>query len=338
MTRAPGGRYLARMRRLLLLALMCGGACSKAGKPEDRPQLADKDAARGVPDWTGPRCSTEAAPRPDRDPSPMCWVPPGEFMMGAPPERDGGDDGPQRRVRITRGFHIDQYEVTAAQFARFLTEVGDRCFEGAQERPCAGLTARPSPFKSPEPPYVIVPGKEDLPIYAATLWGAVGYCQWAGKELPSEAQWEFAAGHDPATGRDGLYPWGDTWEDGIANCSESAKACRDGHRLETAVGSFPRDVTAIGAFDMGGNAYEWVRDCYQRRYPACDGVCVDPVVLTGCETVCRVMNQPCDPVPGAVLRGGGTSTQKAQMWTTNRDVTAIVHIGGHGVRCVSIAE
>lgn len=254
--------------------------------------------------------------------------------MGAPPERDSGDEGPQRRVRITKGFYIDQYEVTATQFARFLADHGNGCPDDPYKARCSDLTAGRSPFSKPESALVIEAGKEHVPIQIATKAGAIAYCAWAGKELPSEAQWEFAAGHDPATGRDRLYPWGDEWAEGIANCAEE-DGCADGQRHASAVGSFPRDVSAIGALDMGGNAAEWVRDCYQKSYPPCDGVCIDPVVSEGCEGICRDLSSSCQrQEPAGVLRGGSTADVKSRMWATHRDVITLLVFGGDGFRCV----
>jgi len=264
----------------------------------------------------------------------MCWVPPGEFTMGARPEAAGADDLPERRVQITRGFHIDQYEVTVRQFARFLVEVQNQCPDDPAGE-CAALDSGRSPFEKPATAFAIKPGKEDLPIEIATKAGAIAYCRWAGKELPSEAEWEFAARHDPATGHDRDYPWGDEWEDGVANCSDT-DGCADGHRRVTPVGSFPRDRTAVGAFDMGGNASEWVRDCYRERLPPCDGACIDPVVITECEDICVHINddecarrEPC-----AIHRGGSTLDIRSRMWASSRHVTSPKTFrGGDGLRC-----
>src|SRR5436190_340179 len=65
-------------------------------------------------------CSTSNAPNLGRDARPMCWVPPAEFTMGTPVKADRPQDGPARRVRITRGFFIDQTEVPIEAFARFV--------------------------------------------------------------------------------------------------------------------------------------------------------------------------------------------------------------------------
>jgi formylglycine-generating enzyme required for sulfatase activity len=256
--------------------------------------------------------------------------------MGAPPERDNGgnsDDGPERRVRITRGFYIDQLEVTNRQFAMFLVATGNQCPDDPRAGLCADPTSGGSPFDS-ETDFVIEPGKENLPIEIATKAGALAYCEWAGKALPSEAQWQLAASRDPMSGHESLYPWGDEWVDGVANCAESD--CRDGHRHVTPVGSFPKDRTAIGALDMGGNATEWVRDCYQERFPSCADVCVDPMVITECEDICvHVNDDPCARrEPGAIQRGGSAFRRKSRMWAFSRHVISLKALGGAGLRCI----
>jgi formylglycine-generating enzyme required for sulfatase activity len=302
------------MKRRFVWVVVGVIACSKEPKPAPIERARDAAQVSATSGWTGPDCSAEHAPRPERDPRPMCWVPPGEFTMGAPDEVDDGDPSPPRRVRITKGFHIDQHEVTVEVFARFLNEMGNRCPDDPRGL-CANLYGGAFVFDRDEPPLEVKEGKGSLPIVVATRAGAIAFCEWAGKELPSEAQWEFAARHDPETGRDRAYPWGDEWRDGIANCSDDE--CLDRSRLETPVGSFPEGVSATGAYDMAGNTDEWVRDCYRQRVE-CPEPCEDPIVLEACDPLCLTDPPPSKcPVVG-VTRGGDALSIRTRIWATSR--------------------
>lgn len=152
------------------------------------------------------RCDIGHAPRPDRDAADMCSVPAGEFEMGRPIEADRPQDGPLRRVEITHSFWIDRYEVTHEQFARFLREGSPAC-TAANHFCHGGYPADPIDIKSGG--FQVKAGMEHMPV-AADFGGATAYCAWAGKRLPSEAEWEYAARHDPKSGADRTYPWGMT--------------------------------------------------------------------------------------------------------------------------------
>ncbi len=212
----------------------------------------------------------------------MCKAAGGSFMMGAP-DYDN-DIKPRHRVRVST-FYMDQLEVTNAQYLVFLNLIGTTKFcTGRKSHDCIVVTD-----DLPELPirrdaagrFWVPPRLEYHPVVGVSLEGAERYCHWAGKELPTQAQWEYAAAHDPATGHDRRYPWGDKFEPNRANCG---KPCKDGIGRTTArVGTFDGThgrgdgASAFGIRDLAGNVGEYVRDYYNEPYTVCDPECVDPV-------------------------------------------------------------
>lgn len=194
----------------------------------------------------------------------MVTVPGGEFVMGRDSERLDDPWRPAHVVAVDT-FFIDRYETTASEFAEFLNaknyevsantlidEDGHPLYQCADTHStvdCGGSgTFRPEP------------GFDDHPIGETSWWAAYRYCQWKGKRLPTEAEWEKSArGLDER-----LYPWGDAAEPGALNCQESS--CRDGFDYTAPVGSFPEGVSPYGVHDMAGNVWEWVNDWFDARY------------------------------------------------------------------------
>lgn len=170
----------------------------------------------------------------DRDGATMVLVPGGEFVMG----NDDGDvnERPTHRVKMST-YYIDQHEVTNRQFALFEKESGrrtDRARALAREETTA-------------------PASEDGPVVMVSAKEARDFAAWAGKRLPTEAQWELAA-----RGYEGnLYPWGPT--------PPQAGAKREVKRVGPVMAD-PNDVSPFGAHDMAGNAWEWTKDWYDSRY------------------------------------------------------------------------
>ncbi len=218
----------------------------------------------------------------------MIEIPAGWFLMGQ-------DDGPranqpQREVFLD-AYAIDRTEVTNAAFAEFLEET-----QYPVERDWdASLAAK----------------QANLPV-VGVLWAeADAYCRWAGKRLPTEAEWEKAA-----RGTDGRsYPWGNIWDVTKANTEES------GIGGVTAVASYPGGASPYGLMDMAGNAAEWVANTFDFNYYQ-DAPSHNP---TGPTTV---MDH--------VLRGGSWACTAVQAQTIFRDSSHSVRPNMRvGFRCAT---
>ena len=203
----------------------------------------------------------------------MIEIPAGPFIMGS----DEGDpeDSPAHEVDLS-AFEIDKFEVTNADYAAFAEETGYLTYAEQQG------------FASWREAWGI--GEDNHPVVIVTWDDAKAYCEWLGKRLPTEAEWEKAA-----RGTDGrIFPWGDEWDPNKANVKER------GLRGTSAVGSFGAGASPYGVDDMAGNVWEWTADWYQ-PYPG---------------------NTAADPYYGEkyrVTRGGGWFDTEPQSTTFNRN-------------------
>ena len=188
------------------------------------------------------------------------FVPAGTFYMGS--ENGPRNERPVHEVELD-AFHIDKFEVTNAQYMAYV---------GATDAWAPQYISDGS-FNQPGQPVVGVSWQQ-----------ARGYCEWAGMQLPTEAQWEKAA-----AGIDGrTYPWG----------NESADDTRGNFNFSTElapVGSFPAGVSPYGAHDMAGNVWEWTLDEYDGGYYARSPM-YNPV---------NVSDVGLGDGPDRTLRGGG---------------------------------
>lgn len=181
----------------------------------------------------------------------MVFIPAGHFILGTQETDDAAealsmgipkpwyaDETPEKKIFL-KGFYIDQYEVTNRRYKKYVDDVG----------------AEPPPnWKNNNYPE----GQDNHPVAWVTWYDAANFCQWAGKTLPSEKQWERTA-----RGTEGKkYPWGNAFDIKFANLAHTT-----GQKTKLkAVGAFPDGATPEGIHDLVGNVWEWVEDDYS-PYP-----------------------------------------------------------------------
>ncbi len=286
----------------LLLAAIAAAASAAAWRLGDAELGRDTDAI--VSDACGPAPADSPYPG-------MAFVPAGEFTMGS--DAAFPEEGPASPQSV-EGFWIDLTEVTNAEFAAFVAATGyrtlaERGVRSAPE-PDAPLVAGSAVFRpnreggrvrgleswwelvpgaswrAPEGPGSTLDGREHHPVVHVAWEDAVAYAKWAGKSLPTEAQFEYAARTSARKNAAGKYS-ANTWQGVFPSRNDAA----DGYAGTAPVGCY--EPNELGLYDMVGNVWEWTASAYYPRhdfaaaadYP--DGY--DPL-------------QPDEPV--AVLKGG----------------------------------
>jgi len=337
------------------LFLGCGDNAKKS--PVQFPQKYPKGARREI--------VTE------KDGATMVLIPAGEFIMGSTEteakdaeKRWGLAEGtlksetPQHIVFVD-AFYIDKYEVTNAQYKKFVDETGhptpsvptmeevlltfrnelrdeaDAISARQSEKTYRELRRRLKPWAWKNETYP--EGKANHPVVLVSWYDAVAYAKWANKRLSTEAEWEKAA-----RGTDGrIYPWGNEWDASKCNSAEriAKKALpnlqasllwfgewkkisptESARNTTVPVGSYKSGKSPFGIYDMAGNAFEWCMDWYDEDYYA-----KSP------------KREPTGPATGStcVLRGGSWNYPGFKLRTTYRNKHA-PEVGGspNGFRCV----
>jgi serine/threonine-protein kinase len=172
----------------------------------------------------------------------MVLIKSGEFIMGS---SNIADAFPQRKVYLD-SFYIDKYEVTNEEYVEFLNAIGKH--EGY-----ININSEHCKIEKIDRVYKVKKGYEKYPVVEVSWYGANMYANWAGKRLPTEAEWEKAA--RGINGR--KYPWGNTFDQNKCNISM---------RGVMPVGSYPEGKSPYGCYDMAGNVWEWVADWYSSDY------------------------------------------------------------------------
>ncbi len=298
MTRMPGGARTPaagrapRPRALLIIigtALLGASLVASAGSLRGR---SPEGHAGAGPEVGSTARSTEVTPAPGDRPEGMVWIPGGTFRRGS---EDESDARPVRTIAVN-GFWMDRTEVTNAQFAAFVRATGyvtiaerppdPALFPGAPREvlvpgsivfnPPSGIVnlGRPlswwryqpgADWRHPQGPGRSIDGREDHPVVHVCWEDADAYARWAGKRLPTEAEWEYAA-RGALDGKP--YVWGNESRpatESPANIWQgrfpTRNTAEDGYRTTAPVGSFPPN--GFGLHDMAGNVWEWCADWYR---------------------------------------------------------------------------
>jgi formylglycine-generating enzyme len=282
----------------------------------------------------------------------MVWIPGGEFTMGTDDRIGWTDEKPAHRVRVN-GFWMDETDVTNAQFRAFVDATGyvttaEKPVDAAEMLKQSPPGTPPPPpeklvpgslvfqptlgpvkddrdysqwwhltpganWRHPEGPNSSIEGRDDHPVVHVSWHDAVAYARWAGKRLPAEAEWEFAA-------RGGLegktYVWGNeafSEDKPQCNCWQGEfpwkNTARDGYQRTSPVKAFAPN--GYGLYDMAGNVWQWCSDWYQidlYRERAGQGVILNP---TGPEQS-RDPRQPYSPL--RCQKGGSFLCHPSYCW------------------------
>ena len=240
----------------------------------------------------------------------MVLIPAGEFQMGS---SDGEDNERPVHTIYLDAFYIDKYEVTNAQYKKFV----DANPEWRKERIPAKYHTSYYLYDWNRNDYPL--GKGNHPVTHVSWYAAMAYSKWAGKRLPTEAEWEKAA-RGGLSGKE--YPWGNSMDSSMAGYNSSINT--------TPVGSYP--ANGYGLYDMSGNVFEWCLDEYNWDFYLTSPY-RNPV--SGVSSIAYIVNNFTNVKTSRVNRGGSLvlSVQFARIAARNGNVPATSY-GLNGFRCV----
>lgn len=281
---------------IFLLIILASGGCG-SGRSKGRKDTGQQHSSTSKPETQISKLSTGTGE--------MVLIPGGTFDMGARENQFARvDEFPVHKVKVN-SFYLDVHPVTNGQFKKFVDatgyvttaeiapdwdEISKELPPGTPRPPDSVLVPASMVFKSPEKPVTMndyqswwnwipganwkhpegpgssIDGKEDYPVVHVSWFDADAYAKWAGKRLPTEAEWEFAArgGNDEF-----IYPWGNEPVSAIrANYWQGEfpynNVGEDGFFGAAPVAEFP--ANGYGLFDMAGNVWQWTADWYHHDY------------------------------------------------------------------------
>lgn len=232
----------------------------------------------------------------------LLYIPSGSFMMGNNGSEPNSypEELPRHQVTLS-GYWMGRCEVTRAEYRRFMEADG---YSNPAFWTSEGWIWRTSGART-EPRYWgasqnfgtgTFTQTDAHPVVGVTYHEAAAYCNWAGLNLPTEAQWEMASRWD---GSARVYPWGNVYDAEASNCWGDHGAAAGGYqKKQTApVGSYPAGISPFGIYDTAGNVWEWCRDWFSETYYSTSPT-IDPEgPTTGSQRAIRGGGFLCPPDP-----------------------------------------
>jgi len=362
---------------IFFIVAISGFSCNRTAPKDEKTtaKSAIESCESNLPSRFGETTSDLAIKQGKADHKGMVWIKGGSFVMGSADKEGREDEFPRHKVELD-GFWIDATEVTNAQFSAFVKatgyvttaerkpdweEIKKQVPPGTPKPPDSVFVAsslvfsppkhavslndasqwwsweKGADWQHPQGPKSNIIGKDNYPVVQVSWNDAMAYCKWAGKRLPTEAEWEYAAlGHL----KDVSYPWGNediekgkpkanTWQGNFPNKNTNW----DGFYRLAAIKQFKPN--GYGLFDMAGNVWEWCSDWYDHDYyeTVKNTISHNPTGPTK-------SNDPMEPlVPKRVVRGGSFMCNatycKGYRVSSRMKTSADTGLEHTGFRCVA---